>query len=997
MKKILLILVVFVLTMSMPMLAANTAQAIWCAGNKTLYFTYQELVTAGSTFDDQTVTYVWSGDDVTNSGTSNVPHWAWENMRDIIRVKFINTFVNVEPTSLYNWFWGCKNLTTIEGIEYLNTSKVTTMCDMFHACGFTSIDISQLEDCSNMFWGCAELKTIYCNKSWTISADNSAGMFWACNKLSNGNGVNYNSQNYDGTMACPLTGYFTPTTALSGIGTEDDPFQIATADHWNMLSEYVATGRNANGLYFQQTGNFTVDTMIGTETGYFSGNYDGNSRMLTANIDGTASFSAPFAYIENASIRNVFVDGSVKGGEHSAGLVGNVVRSDDNTCTVENCNVRASVTCIADAGRYAGGVIGHGHNATLTVRGCAFTGTIARTAPDGQAAGAIMGWRDLDTDIEVTDCYENGTYTNFSHKAMSYILTQGTVVAYTGTNCYNTHNWNDGSIRALEVTDNTGGLIIPTDDTTYRAYNTSLITVYDNCMTVQLITGYGSNGAIDSDTKMYAQPEMPFTFNSPNSITVKNTATEAVIAPAINGYVYSVTMPSNDGITLTTEAKAYAIWCAGNSTLYFDMSTDNITAGSTYKGQTVTAVWSGKQVTETGRNAPAWSTTANTATKVVFTPDFASVRPKSLCLWFKDFTKLCDIEGIANLNTSACTNFNSAFFNCNLLKKIDVDGFDASKVTNSTSMFYGCDALQTIFCNKAWTHIESSSKMFSYSSNLSGADSYNDNRVDASMANPNNGYFTKKELTLANSADNSAVIEKFSGIKNVEVTLAGRTLSKDGNWNTLCLPFDVTEADGTPLSGATIMELDTSSNLDSEGILTLNFTNASSIEAGKPYIVKWETQGEAVSNPEFTGVTVTSTSPEPIISTDTKVTFVGQYSPFTIVANGVELEENQGHLNEIILLSSGNRLGYSQHPRTLNCFRAHFYVPAENGATGVRSYALNFAGDGTTTGIIEILNDNGETTNDKSGTWFSIDGRKLSGKPTTSGLYINNGKKIIVK
>ena len=66
---------------------------------------------------------------------------------------------------------------------------------------------------------------------------------------------------------------------------------------------------------------------------------------------------------------------------------------------------------------------------------------------------------------------------------------------------------------------------------------------------------------------------------------------------------------------------------------------------------------------------------------------------------------------------------------------------------------------------------------------------------------------------------------------------------------------------GTPLEGATVKELLTTSNLAANGTLTLNFTDASSIEAGKPYIVKWETTGDNITAPVFTDVTISSTEP----------------------------------------------------------------------------------------------------------------------------------------
>lgn len=80
--------------------------------------------------------------------------------------------------------------------------------------------------------------------------------------------------------------------------------------------------------------------------------------------------------------------------------------------------------------------------------------------------------------------------------------------------------------------------------------------------------------------------------------------------------------------------------------------------------------------------------------------------------------------------------------------------------------------------------------------------------------------------------------------KASDYELAGSTLYCDGNWQTLCLPFSLANLNGTPLEGFTVMELDTVAaynnhvtGIDGE-TLYLNFKPATSIEAGKPYIVK---------------------------------------------------------------------------------------------------------------------------------------------------------------
>ena len=69
--------------------------------------------------------------------------------------------------------------------------------------------------------------------------------------------------------------------------------------------------------------------------------------------------------------------------------------------------------------------------------------------------------------------------------------------------------------------------------------------------------------------------------------------------------------------------------------------------------------------------------------------------------------------------------------------------------------------------------------------------------------------------------------------------LVRRTLYKDGRWNTLCLPFGLGSLNDTPLDGATVKTLG-STDLGDDGTLTLNFTDATGIEAGKPYLLKWD-------------------------------------------------------------------------------------------------------------------------------------------------------------
>ena len=226
----------------------------------------------------------------------------------------------------------------------------------------------------------------------------------------------------------------------------------------------------------------------------------------------------------------------------------------------------------------------------------------------------------------------------------------------------------------------------------------------------------------------------------------------------------------------------------------------------------------------------------------------------------------------------------------------------------------------------------------------------------------------------------------------MDVTLSGRTLYKDGSWNTLCLPFDA-ELTGD-FSGAEIRTL--SDATFSEGTLTLDFTPASdegavtSIEAGKPYIIKW-TIGDNFT-PTFTGVTINSADPTDV--TGTAANFHGIFSPYAIT----------GEDKTLLYLgyddtNSKSTLYYPSEAMTINAFRAYFTL---NGITAgessnARAFVLNF-GDGETSGIVDAeANSSLFTLHPSLSTWYDMQGRRLSGKPTAKDLYISNGRKVYVK
>ena len=101
---------------------------------------------------------------------------------------------------------------------------------------------------------------------------------------------------------------------------------------------------------------------------------------------------------------------------------------------------------------------------------------------------------------------------------------------------------------------------------------------------------------------------------------------------------------------------------------------------------------------------------------------------------------------LSNFKTENVQNMGSMFAGCSRLTSLNLSNFKTEKVQDMRDMFWGCNSLQTIYCNNTWTCSESWGMFFGCTS-LQGAVAYDESKRDASMANPETGYFTKKGIT----------------------------------------------------------------------------------------------------------------------------------------------------------------------------------------------------------------------------------------------------------
>ena len=262
-----------------------------------------------------------------------------------------------------------------------------------------------------------------------------------------------------------------------------------------------------------------------------------------------------------------------------------------------------------------------------------------------------------------------------------------------------------------------------------------------------------------------------------------------------------------------------------------------------------------------------------------------------------------------------------------------------------------------------------------YSMIVSGTNSFT---VTFAGSGKNNRFFldevmvTKvapQEITLDENSDN--IVE---AAENVNVTLK-RTFYKDGEWNTLCLPFAVADAK-TAFDGAELREVDTKNSNGN----TIVFKKATAIEAGKPYLIKWaNTSTEAVDfEKKFEGVTLVAAA-TPVEVNNGGISFNGFY----------KMTEARELGASVAAIGAGNKL-FKVTEGKMKGFRAAFVL-----SSGVQQAAINVVIDGTATGIEDLVIDGVKA----NGRVYNLNGQYVGNSLNglQPGLYIQNGKKIVVK
>lgn len=158
------------------------------------------------------------GDGEYEMNRSQEPGWITEHKADIVRVVFDVSFASARPKSCNSWFMECEKLEAIDGIENLNTSKVTDMWNMFYNCkSLTSLDLKTFDthnvlSMSYMFFGCNNLTYLNVSSFDTSNVGSMMWMFAGCWKL-----TNLSVSNFDMHRVRYMTGMFSSCKGLTHI------------------------------------------------------------------------------------------------------------------------------------------------------------------------------------------------------------------------------------------------------------------------------------------------------------------------------------------------------------------------------------------------------------------------------------------------------------------------------------------------------------------------------------------------------------------------------------------------------------------------------------------------------------------------------------------------------------------------------------------------------------------------------------------------------------
>lgn len=266
--------------------------------------------------------------------------------------------------------------------------------------------------------------------------------------------------------------------------------------------------------------------------------------------------------------------------------------------------------------------------------------------------------------------------------------------------------------------------------------------------------------------------------------------------------------------------------------------------------------------------------------------------------------------------------------------------------------------------------------------------------VEGTKKNLENSTFT---ITIGEPADLRTILDETSttapeAATGVDVRV--KKTIKANEWSTICLPFAMSETQVKAAFGDDVKLGDfTGYTPEYEGdenvtAITVNFDEATAIEANHPYIIK---VSSAIT--DFTADGVTINPDEAIVSFgyNTGSGKNKKYHPSDFIGTYVADFDFYNEANSYPLFLNGNKFWYAtENSMHMKAFRAFFdldeYLPEVEDAGAPVFFSFN----NDITGIKNIQR------SAEDGKYYNLNGQRVESLKKGE-IYINNGKKVVVK
>ena len=274
-------------------------------------------------------------------------------------------------------------------------------------------------------------------------------------------------------------------------------------------------------------------------------------------------------------------------------------------------------------------------------------------------------------------------------------------------------------------------------------------------------------------------------------------------------------------------------------------------------------------------------------------------------------------------------------------------------------------------------------------------DQYANNNYNIIVANQTAALTVVAAATFILNDEDADLLAKIAAANGTEknVTFSARTLNAE-KWNAMVLPFNVTMNQLIAAFNEYVVVDVLKNTSDGNAHFKLNLDE---IPANTPFLIMTKS-AKNMNTVNFANVTikyvttgaeqtVRDTEGNPYVETDGNVKFVGVYKKQEFYANEYIKYMSQGQFYTAKNYTQAN-------PLIQKSLRAYLDLTDVTNNAAPMIYIEN--PDGSTTAISAINSDNMVENYTKDG-WYTVNGMKLEGMPIEKGIYIHNGKKVVLK